>query len=415
MGVRRGRLREGLGALQEREYRLLFGATLTTALGDAVGTIALAFAVLDVSGATSLGIVLAARQAASASVLVFGGVLSDRARRNLVLVGASLVQGSAQAAIAVIVLADVATVPWLAALGALWGLGDGLVVPAETGLVPQTVSPARLQQANALQGLSRSGVRVVGPALGGVLVVALSPGWALAVDSASFFLCAALLARMHITPRAGARPEPFLHELRAGWHEFTARTWLWATVLLFGLGNVFFMFLQVLGPAIADERLGGAGAWAAILTAGGVGAIAGGLAAMRHHPTRPLVACILWPLAVLPEFAALAAAAPTWVIAVGAFIGGFGIAVHVALWFTVFQREVPERAQSRVASYDAFGSFVLNPLGAAIAGPIAAVLGTSSALWLAAAWILTSNLVMLLIPAVWGIRARPPEPAPALG
>jgi MFS family permease len=407
MGVLRGRLRAGAGALQEREYRLLFGATLTTALGDAIGTIALAFAVLDVSGATALGIVIATRQGASASVLVFGGVLSDRARRNLVLVGASLVQGCAQAAIAIIVLTGAATVPWLAVLGVVWGLGDGLVVPAETGLVPQTVSPARLQQANALQGLSRSGVRVVGPALGGVLVVALSPGWALAVDSASFFLCAALLARMRIPPRAAGEASRFLHELRAGWREFTARTWLWTTVLLFGLGNVFFMFLQVLGPAIADERLGGAGAWAAILTAGGVGAITGGLAAMRHHPSRPLVACILWPLAFLPEFAALAAGAPTWLIAAGAFCGGFGIAIHVALWFTIFQREVPEHAQSRVASYDAFGSFVLSPLGAAIAGPLAAAIGTSSALWLGAGVIVSLNLAMLLVPAVWRIQARP--------
>jgi hypothetical protein len=162
-------------------------------------------------------------------------------------------------------------------------------------------------------------------------------------------------ARADAHPAAG-EPSRFLHELRAGWREFTGRTWLWATVLLFGLGNVFFMFLQVLGPAIADARLGGAGAWAAILTAGGVGAITGGLAAMRHRPSRPLVACILWPLAILPEFAALAAGAPTSVIAAGAFCGGLGIAIHVALWFTIFQREVPERAQSRVAAYDAFGS-----------------------------------------------------------
>jgi MFS family permease len=402
-----------LEALQEREYRLLFGATLTTSLGDAVGTIALAFAVLEIAGATSLGIVLAVRLGASAAVLVFGGVLSDRVRRNLVLVGASLVQGAAQAAIAVTVLSDVATVPWLAVLSAMWGLGDGLVVPAETGLIPQTVSPARLQQANALQGLSRSGVRVVGPALGGVLVVALNPGWALAVDSVSFFLCAALLARMRIAPRAGGQPARFIHELRAGWREFTARTWLWSTVLLFGLGNVFIMFLQVLGPAIAKERLGGAGAWAAILTAAGVGAIAGGLTALRHHPSKPLVACILWPLMILPQFAALAAGAPTWVIAAGAFTGGFGVAIHVALWFTVFQREVPEHAQSRVASYDAFGSFVLSPLGAAIAGPLAVALGTSSALWLGAAAILVGNLTMLLIPAVWNIQHRPSEMAPA--
>jgi hypothetical protein len=408
--VLRGRVAEGAAALRERQFRLLFGATLTTSLGDAVATIALAFAVLDVAGPTSLGLVLAARQAASAAVLVFGGVLSDRVRRNLVLVSASLVQGAAQGAIAVAALTDAATVPLFVACGVLWGLGDGLVVPAETGLVPQTVSPERLQPANALQGLSRSGVRVVGPAIGGVLVVALNPGWALAIDSLSFFLCAALLARMTIPPRADVAREPFLADLKAGWREFSSRTWLWSTVVIFGLGNVFFMFLQVLGPAVAEERLGGAGAWAAIVTSGGVGALAGGLVALRHSPSRPLVACILWPLSVLPEFVALAAGAPTWLIAAGAFVGGFGIANHVALWFTVFQREIPEYAQSRVSSYDAFGSYVLNPLGAAVAGPLAVAVGTSEALWLAAAAILVTNLSMLLLPAVWRIEGREPQP-----
>ena len=81
------------------------------------------------------------------------------------------------------------------------------------------------------------------------------------------------------------------------------------------------------------------------------------------------------------------------------------------LWFTVFQTQVPERTQSRVASYDALGSFVLLPLGAAIAGPVAAALGTSEALWLAAAAIIAGDLAMLAIPAVWAIRRPPPAVA----
>jgi hypothetical protein len=171
------------------------------------------------------------------------------------------------------------------------------------------------------------------------------------------------------------------------------------------------MFWQVLGPAIAKQRLGGAGAWAAILTAGGIGAILGGLYALRHRPSRPLVACILWPLLFLPAFAALATDAPTWVVAAAALVSGFGISLHVTLWFTIFQREVPEGAQSRVSSFDALGSFVLNPLGAAIAGPVAVAVGTENALWLAAGAIVATNVAMLMLPSVWTIRA-PPDPHP---
>jgi MFS family permease len=404
-------LRERLGPLVEREFRLLFSATTITTLGDAVAGIALAFAVLDLPGAraTDLGIVIATRQGANAAVLLIGGVLSDRLPRNRVLVGASLVQGAAQAATASFVLTGHATVAILVGLQALYGAGDGLVVPAEVGLVPQTVSAARLQQANALRSLSRNLVFVLGPAIGGIIVVAGSPGLALGIDASSFFASALLLAKIRIPPRLDLVPgSKFFHELREGWREFVSRTWLWSTVMLFGVGNVFFMFWSVLGPAEAKARLGGAGAWATILTVSGAGAVVGSLFALRHRPRRPLVACVLWPALYTLQLIALAAGAPTWLIASAAFFGGLGIAVHLTLWFTVFQRQIPEHAQSRVSSYDALGSFVLNPLGTAIAGPVAVGLGTSNALWLAVGVILLSNTSMLMIPSVWSIRR--PEP-----
>jgi MFS family permease len=404
-------LRERLGVLRERDYRLLFTATTVTTLGDGVATIALAFAVLHVTdgSATKLGLVIAARQVANAAVLLLGGVLSDRLPRNRILVGASLVQGGVQAATAALVLADSASIASLVALQAVYGAGGGFVLPAEVGLVPQTVSPERLQQANALQGLSRNVVFVVGPALGGALVAAGSPGIALAVDAASFAACALLLARIRIPAALRGASAGFLHELREGWREFSSRTWLWSTVALFGLGNVFFMFWGVIGPKVALERLGGAGVWGAILAASGLGAVAGGLVALRYRPSRPLVACVLTPLPWALQFVALALGAPAWLVAVCSFVGGVGLAVHLALWFTTFQQEVPEHAQSRVSSYDALGSFVLNPLGAAAAGPVAAAIGTDDALLLAAGAIAAINTSMLLIPSVWAIRReRPP-------
>jgi hypothetical protein len=117
----------------------------------------------------------------------------------------------------------------------------------------------------------------------------------------------------------------------------------------------------------------------------------------------------------VPQLLVLANGASTGLVAAAALVGGFGVSIHVTLWFTVFQREVPERAQSRVASYDALGSFFLSPLGAALAGPVAAALGSDGALELAAGAIVASNLAMLLIPAVWAIRQRQPQPIAAVG
>src|SRR4029078_10645755 len=94
---------------------------------------------------------------------------------------------------AVFVLSGPGGVGAIVALQAVYGIGLGLVLPAEVGLVPQTVSPARLRRANALQGLSRNMIDLLGPALGAVFVVAWSPGIAVAIDAVSFLVCAGLL------------------------------------------------------------------------------------------------------------------------------------------------------------------------------------------------------------------------------
>jgi hypothetical protein len=255
--------------------------------------------------------------------------------------------------------------------------------------------------------MTRNLLFVIGPALGGAIVVATGPGTALLIDACSFVLAALLLARIALPPRATVEPRKhFLHDLREGWREFTARSWLWASVTLIGIGNVFFMFWIVLGPTVAKDRLGGAGAWATILAANGLGAVVGGAVAYRIRPQRPLVACVLWPTVYVVQLAALAAGGPTWLVAIASFFAGLAIAVHLTLWFTILQSEVPERAQSRVSSYDALGSFVLTPLGTAAAGVIAGAIGTDSALWLAAGAILVTNTSILLVPSVWTIRRR---------
>jgi MFS family permease len=406
--------RERLGPLVERDYRLLFSATTITTLGDAVGAIALTFAVLDLNGAsaTDLGIVLASRQAANAAMVLLGGVIGDRLQRQRVLAAALLVQGGAQAATAGFVLSGRASVALLAAFQAAYGMSGGFVLPAEIGLVPQTVSAERLQQANALRGLTRNLLWVIGPALGGALVVAGSPGIALLIDAVSFVVAALLLVRIAIAPRVAETAARFFYELREGWREFTLRTWLWTSVVLFGVGNVFFMFWNVLGPVVAKNDLDGAGSWATILVANGVGAVLGGIVAYRHRPARPVVAAVLWPVLYALQPISLAASAPTWVISAAAFVGGAAIAVHLTLWSTVLQTEVPEHAQSRVASYDALGSFVLTPLGLAIAGPLAAGIGLSHALWLAAAMAIATSTAILLAPSAWAVRRG--EPAATL-
>lgn len=404
------RFRDQLGALQERDFRLLFSGTVITTVGDRIAGIALAFAVLEIGSATDLGLVFAVRQIAEALVLVLGGVLSDRLPRNFVIVGASLVQGAAQAGTAAAVLSGSGSIAAIMVLQGIYGIGAGLVVPAEVGLVPQTVSPGRLQQANALQGLSRNLTGILGPAIGGALVVAGSPGTALGIDAFSFVVCAVILQRIRIAPRAnGNERAGFIHELREGWQEFTSRTWLWASVVLFGIGNLGFCAWIILGPVIAKADLGGAGAWGIILAIGGVGAVVGSVISMKVRPRRPLVACTLAAVPLAGQLLVLVLAPSVWLLSVAAFVAGAGIAVHLTLWFTLFQREIPEHAQSRVASYDVLGSFVLMPIGFAVVGPLSDAIGVSETLWLSLGVMLVTWALILSLPSVWALRAPPAD------
>ena len=411
-------LREKLGVLEERDFRLLFSGTVITTVGDRLAGIALAFAVLDIGSATDLGLVFAVRQIAEALVLVFGGVLSDRLPRNLVISGASLLQGGAQAATAALVLGGSGSIVAIMVLQGLYGVGGGLVVPAEVGLVPQTVSPERLQQANALQGLSRNLTGILGPAIGGALVVAGSPGIALGIDALSFVACAVILQRIRIAPRAEPRRARRASSTSCakGWQEFTSRTWLWASVILFGIGNLGFCAWIILGPVIAKADLGGAGAWGTVVAIGGIGAVVGsgsrsgsaraGRSSRARSPpsrsrVRPSCSC---------------SRPPSGSLSIAAFAAGAGIAVHLTLWFTVFQREIPEQMQSRVSSYDVLGSFVLMPIGYAVVGPLSDAIGVTETLWLSLGVMLTTWALILMLPSVWAIRAPAAnhDPAPTM-
>jgi MFS family permease len=395
-----------LGALAERNFRLVFSSTTISALGDGVTTIALAFAVLHISGsATSLGLVIAARQASAAAITVAAGVWADRLPRHLVLVAAASVQGIVQAIAGTLVVTGHARVWMLIVLALVFGLADGFVIPTSQGLIPLVVSRTRLQQANALLGLSRSILGIVGPAIGGVLVAAGSPGAALLVDAASFGVAALLMARVSV-PASGdrAEPEPFFAELRSGWNEFRRQTWIWTTIVFFGIGNFAATSIFVLGPLIAKRHYSGAGTWALLVSSFAAGTIVGGVFALHFRPSRPLFASCVAAVPIALQPLGLALMAPVEVLVAIAVVAGIGIAIHLALWFTVFQQHVPEAARSRVSSYDALGSFVLVPLGSAIAGPVSSLVGIRTTLLGTFAIELAAFAIIIAQPSVWAIR-----------
>lgn len=403
-----------LQVLREREYRLFFLGQAVSLLGDGMVNVALAFAVLDLTGsASALGLVLAARMLPLVGFLLAGGVMADRLPRRTVMIATDLVRVASQGAIAALLIAGVAEVWQLAALSAVTGSATAFFNPASTGLMPAVVSPGRLQQANALRGLAMAAGQIAGPALAGVLVAGAGAGWALAVDAATFAVSVAFLLRLHVPPMARLVVRSLLADLREGWDTFRSLTWLWTFVAAATIGNFVSAASGVLGPLVAKESLGGATAWALIVSALGVGSLAGGVLALHLQPRRPMLMATLPLYMFAPPLAMLALELPAVAIAGVSLLAGAGLMISNTVWETTLQRHVPAEALSRVSAYDWFGSLAFQPIGFAIWGPVAELSGVSTTLWVAFSIQIVTTTALLLVPSIRHLRGGPPETAPA--
>jgi MFS family permease len=411
--LRRLFTRLSLGPLAERDFRLLFFGRTISLFGTAFAPIALAFAVIELTGSPSdLGLVLSAYMLAHLIFLLAGGVWADRLPRNLVMVTSDLLSGAAQIAAALLLLTGMAQTWHLVVLAAIRGGASAFFMPASTGLVPQVVSAGRLQQANALLSLSRNSTRIAGVALAGILVATIGPGWALALDGATYALGALFVGMLHAPPPEPSENREFLRELGEGWREFRSRYWLCVTIVQFALINAYAIgaFL-VLGPFVAEKHLGGATAWGLILAAEAAGMIAAGIVALRYRPERPLLVATLAVLTMAPLLALLGLAAPLVVILPAAFVAGVGLELYGVFWDTTLQEHIPEEKLSRVSSYDVLGSFALIPVGVAVMGPISNAIGVAETLLGASFVVVIATIAVISVADVRNLRRLGPPTA----
>ncbi|MGW1614525.1 MFS transporter [Streptomyces sp. NPDC002285] len=391
---------------RDPQFVRLACARVVSVLGNGFARVALAFAVLALpsAGAGRLSLVVACQALPQLVFVLAGGVIADRMSRSGLMVLADAVGAGAYAGLAAMVLTGHAPLVAMCLLAVAAGTATALFAPAMDGLVPLIVPADRLQRANGLLRMGTNSSLLLGLALSGVTVALVGAGWALALNAASFVVSAALIAPLRVAVRPRKRASGWA-DLREGWQEFASRQWLWVVVSQYAVvvaalnANV-----GVLGPLTAEQHLGGARAWSVIVGAQAVGTIAGAGLAARVRVKRPILVGVLCTFPAALPIALLSAEAPVWLIATAMFGAGIASDVFGVLWATTIQREIPERALSRVSSYDWFGSLAFAPLGLLVAGPVAAAVGTGPALAGCAALIVLATTAALLSPQVRTLR-----------
>jgi MFS family permease len=401
-------------ALRIPAFRLLFAGRAISYIGTYLAPIAVAFAILDLGGgATAVGLSFAAWTLAQVSMLAVGGVLGDRLPRRLVMIGSDVASTVVRVTMGVLVVSGHAEVWELIALQAAGGASVAFYNPAFYGLVREIVPTELLQEANSYLAIARYAAFPLGAATGGTIVAVLGPGQALILDGATYATSAILLSFVHVESLARASSS-FVRELREGWSAFRELDWVWMTCLWI---SFYFLITYapffVLGPYISKHSMGGAGTWAAVVTGEGVGALLGSIAGLRMHARRPLlVVCyVFMPTAV--QSVLLAFHAPVYLLAPAAAFAGFGFACGSVVWDTALQRTIPPDKLARVGAYGWMSAMVFLPAGYALAGPIAAAVGTRAYLIFGAAWLVVSTLFLARLPAVRDFRyEEEPEPDP---
>ena len=403
----------GLGPLADRNFRVFYAGYSTSLLGSAMSPIAINFALLDRGvTASGLGIVLAAGVVPQVLFMIGAGVFADRLGRRPVMLAADAGRMAVMATAAALLFTATPAVWVFAVLAALRGTGDALFNPALGGLRAEVSAPDRLPDANALLQVVQSAAMVIGPALAGVLIVAISSAAVVAVDAATYGVSVIALVLLDVPPAPRPVRTPW-RDLAESWTEFRSHTWLWLTTAQWSLLNLLtYAPYLLLGPVLAQEYLGGARVWGIVIGAQAGGAVLTGLLLVGRRPSRPLVISGLGIVAVPLPCVALAAHAPAVAVGAAACAAGAGITVFGTFWTSAIQQRVPAAMLSRITGLTTTVSYAPGSFGLALVGPAAQAFGAAHVLAFAAAWGLLSGVGVCCLPPLWAVRwqvARPPN------
>ena len=399
------------GPLRHRDFRWLCAGVTVDSFGSALTPVALAFAVLDLGGsATQLGLVVAAFALAEVLTTLFGGVLGDRVPRTRMMAGSALASGAVQAVVAAALFGHFASVPFLSVTAVVGGVASALGRPSSGAITPSTVPPDQVGGAVALRRLGSNTAMIVGYGVAGLLVAALGSAVAIAVDAVTFAVAAGCYARIG-AGRAARGPQArhrasLPAELRAGAAEVVRHTWLWVLIAQALLYHLVYGGVQgVIGPVVVGQAFGRA-AWGWSLAALMSGFVTGGFVTLWWRPRRALAVGVtaLSLTACFPL--AIAVQGHLVTLLLGAFLHGLGLEVFSVWWDVSIQQAVPPDRLARVNAFDTVGSFVMRPLGLAVAGPVTSALGTRSWLLAVAALMGGSSLLALLVPDVRRLERR---------
>lgn len=391
-------------ALRHRNYRLFFGGQSLSLIGTWITRIATSWLVYRLTGSELLlGIVGFAGQIPTLLLAPFAGVLVDRWDRHRILVVTQVLSMLQSLALAGLTFSNRITVESVLLLQMAQGLINAFDTPARQTFVVEMVDDrADLANAIALNSSMVNASRIIGPSIGGALIAAVGEGWCFMVDAISYLFVIASLLAMRLTRAKRQRVEAHvLSELKTGYHYVMSSPPIRTALLLLAIVSAMGMPYTVLMPVIVSKVMhGGPRTLGVMMTASGVGALAGAL----YMASRETVIGLgrVSTISTIVFGAGLVAFAFTrseFVAILVLPVVGAGLMMQMAATNTILQTIVEDHLRGRVMAFYTMAFFGSAPIGSLLAGVGADRVG--------AQWTIAACGCVCVLSGIWFARQLP--------
>jgi len=375
-------------ALRHRNYRLFFSGQSVSLIGTWITRIATSWLVYRLTGSELLlGLVGFCGQIPTLILAPFAGVIVDRANRQRILIITQILSMLQSAALAALTLSGWISVRDILLLQVCQGLINAFDTPARQAFVVEMVEDrADLANAIALNSSMVNGSRIIGPSIGGAIIAAVGEGWCFAIDAVSYLFVIASLIAMRVT-LAGRRERVEAHmlqDLRAGWQYVIGSAPIRTALVVLAIVSTMAMPYTVLMPAVVTNVIhGGPNTLGFLMTASGVGALAGALYLAQRKSVVGLGKVVMFAtLAFGAGLIGFSVSRTELVAAAALTIVGAGFILQMAATNTVLQTLVDDRVRGRVMAFYTMAFFGSAPIGSLFAGLVADRIGAETTIGL---------------------------------
>ncbi|HLO49691.1 MAG TPA: MFS transporter [Kamptonema sp.] len=372
-------------ALRSRNYRLFFAGQGISLIGTWMTQIATIWLVYHLSQSPLLlGLVAFSGQISTLILIPFAGVLVERWNRHRVLIITQILAMLQSLALAVLALTGTINIWHIIILSFCQGAITAFDAPARQAFVPEMVeNKEHLANTIAINSSMFNGARLVGPAMGGLLIASVGPSYCFLIDGLSYIAVIAGLLAMNVKPRklSVITTNP-LERLKEGFAYAFGFPPIRSILLLLALVTFAGMPYTTLVPIFATNILqGGPETLGFLMTAAGLGALSGAI----YLSTRKSVIGLGKFIAISPAIMGLgligfASSHVLWFSLIMMVLIGVGFILNVTSGNTFLQTIVEDDKRARVMSIYAMSLFGAAPFGNLIAGGLANYIGASNTL-----------------------------------